>query len=120
MNELTRHHIFSPKRDYSTQLERRFRCQSGLIIPGVHLMVHKQLHYEVPHPPKPTKREMVDIFDRLGHVPNEQRQEPYWGVLNVIDYYSGIQGERAFMGRLIAKNLIQQLCVLELGRQEAA
>lgn len=119
MNGLSRHHVFSPKKDYETDLEKRFRNQPGLVIPGVHILVHKALHEAVPHPPKPNRREMVDIFHRLAHVPNDKRQEPYWGALNVIEYYSELQGERAFMGRLIAKNLIEQLCVLEMG-QEAA
>lgn len=119
MDTPSRHHLLWPKNLYSKRTEHRFRNQPGLVIPGVPRSLHDALHIEVPAPPKPTHEEMVDLFDKLAHVPDERRQTPFWGLLSVVEYYSEVEGERQFAAQRISRNLLQQLCVLSLALEAA-
>jgi len=48
-----RHHIFYPRYSYTSPAERRLRNLSGFIIP-MSIPVHRDLHANVLHPPKPS------------------------------------------------------------------
>lgn len=63
MNGISKHHLWYPRRDYQTRLEKTFRalqCQIVLLDDHTHRSVHR--HSEPPH--KPSHEEMVAALER--------------------------------------------------------
>ena len=59
---LTVHHLFWPRRDYQTDVERRFRTLpwNKLEMP---MDAHEMLHRYAPPPSKPSLEEMLDAVE---------------------------------------------------------
>jgi len=100
--EVSRHHLIHPKRHYKTPVEKRFRNDSGLIIPMVHLG-HRELHAEVRPPLKLTRDQMLGAISML-----EETQIPFGQVERVEELaaYLQVRSERE---RKVAYNIMQQV-----------
>jgi hypothetical protein len=96
------------RRDYVTQLEKRFRGRSEFVIP-MDVEVHRDLHLAVTRPPKPTPDLMYGILDNLN---NHQHRGLLDGVLYTVEYLDGIETRQA---EKLATNLTQQLGFLVTG-----
>lgn len=57
------HHLFFPRADYTTPLEKRFR--KAFVLP-IHRGIHDELHAKVPKPAKPGRMAMLAYLNSLA------------------------------------------------------
>lgn len=60
--EYNNHHVWSPKCEFKTPVERRVRNLGGFVVRGL-ITDHKELHANVDHPPKPTPEQLHDLYN---------------------------------------------------------
>lgn len=61
--EMTRHHAYWPRREYTTPVEKRFR-NLAVNVGMVCMAEHQELHMTTPAPDKPSREEMLDVIRR--------------------------------------------------------
>lgn len=66
VGETSSHHLAWQRRDYRTPLERQYRYHKGMVVPNVPNVDHKELHANIPPPPKPTVELMSGALIRLS------------------------------------------------------
>lgn len=57
------HHLFFPRVDYTTPLEKRFR--KAFVLP-IHRSIHDELHHRLPKPQKPGRMAMLAYLNSLA------------------------------------------------------
>lgn len=110
-----RHHVFHSKRWYRHGFERtNFRNHKGLLVP-MPIELHKDLHANVPPPPKPLRwmmHQCIEVLDATA--PTEHA----WGVLAAQEYFYDLADSyrtgEADIAHRIANNLSQQLGYITL------
>ena len=95
------HHLFFNKSYYKSRLEKQFRTHSALVIP-MELQVHRDLHAEVPPPPKPSARL---IYGAIGALSTLDTFEPVNTVLTLSEHFLSIDNNLAHR---IGHNLLMQ------------
>jgi hypothetical protein len=64
--ETSCHHLAWQRRDYRTPLEKQYRNHRGMLIPDVPNPEHRDLHANIPPPPKPNRELMAGAIVRLS------------------------------------------------------
>lgn len=76
------HHVFFERRDYKTPTERRVRNLGAFII-RANAVDHRELHANVPPPPKPDHDQLCDLYnfmqERIYDV--EELDGLEWGIV---------------------------------------
>lgn len=58
-----KHHIWSPKKSFTTPVERRVHLMGAHIVYGVNVVDHNELNATGQHPPKLTHDEYCDLYN---------------------------------------------------------
>jgi len=106
--ERNRHHLLYPKRQYRG-LQKELRQHPGLVIPGVWIPIHKQLHAELLPPPKPSHDLTTDLLNNLN---NRSLTAPLDGLKYTVEHLTNIEREDT---QKLATHLLKQLGYLVLG-----
>lgn len=114
--ETSRHHVASERRWYTTPTEKKYREMSGLVL---HLanQPHRDLHANVPPPPKPSPDFMRDIYLHARNVVYDNQYDLFRQITNFVGY-AAAEGRPQRQDEAIPlyENLTAQGAYIELGR----
>ena len=102
-----KHHVFWPRKDYKTKVEKNFRQHYGLVVPTP-IINHNILHSRVSSPDKPGRVQMLDCMEYLDSLPDAVKMAGFWGVERSAQFFEREGRED------IAQNLTEQLGYLSL------
>jgi len=105
--ETSRHHVFFNRSYYKSRLEKQFRTHKALVIP-MDVQIHKDLHAEVPPPPKPSPRL---IYGAIGVLSTLDTFEPVNTVLTLSEHFLELDSNLAHR---IGHNLLHQAGYIQL------
>lgn len=111
-----RHHLWYARSDYRQGLRRAFRNFQGNVIP-VLVESHNELHANLPPPPIPSRRQMLDGMDVLSEADPRSITS---GAIALAAYFYGealrLAPEQSEKALRISEHLNQQLGYLTLER----
>lgn len=115
-NSVDCHHAFFCRNKYKTPQEKQFRQLGGLVLP-ILITVHRELHSNIPPPPKPSPdlmRLITEYADNDYHDTYEAFSEIAWYIGDLANSATSQQlAEEAFA---IHQNLIDQSAYIAEGR----
>ena len=101
--EMNRHHVWFERGDYLTRFERRLRQHRGFIIPML-IEPHRELHANVPPPPKPNHHQTAALLDNI----DQFDIAPVHHAIELFESWSEREGKIAQNALEIAENLTMQ------------
>jgi len=114
--ECSRHHIASERNWYKTPSEKKYREMSGLVL---HLanQPHRDLHANVPPPPKPSPNFMRDIYCYARNTDYDDQYDLFRQITNFVGV-AATEGrpERQEEAIPLYENFVAQAAYIELGR----
>ena len=110
-HDVNNHHALWQRAWYKSPIEKCLRTHRGLIVP-IQIEVHKELHADIPPPPKPSGRLILGALAMLDELPTRILADPPQAIGYLHDHWSRMHDQRA---NRIAENIGQQLVYIEEG-----
>lgn len=112
-----KHHCVHYERWFKTPHEKLYRNLAGLVLP-MHRPIHRELHANVPPPPKPSREFMLNIIDHTTL--NIEEERPYPRFLEIVKYIGDMANtswsdERVDEASRLYENFTQQNEYLKQG-----
>lgn len=111
MDKPNRHHVYSERRWYRTPLERYVRSHFGMLVP-MYVQVHKELHANVPPPPKPNQRLLLMTAKFLDDLPDSTLANQPQAIRELAQAHLELDDKLA---QRIGANMIDQLHFIDQG-----
>ena len=115
-SETQRHHIASERKWYKTPTERKYREMNGMVL-RLAIQSHRELHANVPPPPKPGPDFMRDIYVHSRNIEYDDQYDLFRQITEFVGV-AATEGRPKRQEEAIPlyDNFVAQGAYIELGR----